>query len=51
MKQSLNRVRVFHTFFRHQVALLVQRTWPMWMYNGLTDPDHVSPEELASDEV
>ena len=23
----------------------------MWMYNGPTDPDRASPEELASDEV
>ena len=23
----------------------------MWMYGGSMDPDHVSPEELANDEV
>ena len=51
VKQGLDRVRVFHTFYRHRVALLAKRTRLMWMYNGPTDPNHVSSEELASDEV
>ena len=51
MKQGLDGVRVFHTFFRRWVASLVERTRPMWMYTGPTDPDHTSPEELAKDEV
>ena len=51
MKRDLNGVRVFHTFFHHRVALLVERRRPMWMYSGPTDPDRASPEELAKDEV
>jgi len=51
VKRDLNGVRVFHTFFHHRVALLVERMRPMWMYNGPTDLDRASPEELANDEV
>ena len=51
MQQGLDGVRVFHTFFYRQVTLLVERTWPMWMYTGPTDPDHTSLEELAKDKV
>ena len=51
MRHGLDGVRVFHTFFCRQVASLVERTWPMWMYSGPMDPDRVSPEELANDEV
>ena len=51
VRHGLNGVRVFHTFFRHWVTPLVERTWPMWMYTGPMDPDRMSPEELANDEV
>ena len=51
VQQGLNGVRVFHTFFRHRVTPLAERTQPMWMYNGLMDPDRVSPEELEKDKV
>ena len=51
MRRGLNGVRVFHTLFRHRVAPLAERTWPMWKYNGLMDPDHTSLEELPNDEV
>ena len=50
VKQGLDGVRVFHTF-RRRVAPLAERTRPMWMYTGPTDPDRTSPEKLASDEV
>ena len=42
---------MFHTFFHHQVALLVERTWPMWLYVSPMDLNRVSPMELAKDEV
>ena len=51
VKQGLDGVRVFHTFFRHRVAPLAERTWPMWLYKGPTDPDSASPKELPNDEV
>ena len=51
MRRGLDRVRVFHTLFHHRVALLAERTWLMWKYNGPTNPDHVSSEELLNDEV
>ena len=51
MRNGLDRVRVFHTFFRCRVALLAERARSMWMYTGPTDPDHASSDELASDEV
>ena len=51
MWHGLDWVWVFHTFFHHRVTPLAERTWPMWMYGGPMDPDHVSPEELANDEV
>ena len=51
MRRGLDGVRVFHTFFRHRVAPLVERTWPMWKYNGPTDPNRAFPEELPNDEV
>ena len=51
VKQGLDRVQVFHTFFHHRVAPLAERTRPMWLYFGLTDPDRASPMELAKDEV
>ena len=42
---------MFHTFFHHRVAPLVERTRSMWLYSGPTDPDHMSLVELAKDEV
>ena len=51
MRRGLDGVRVFHTLFRRQVAPLAERTRPMWKYNGPTDPDRVSSEELSNDEV
>ena len=51
VRRGLDGVRVFHTFFHHRVALLAERTWPMWMYGGPMDPDRASLEELANDEV
>ena len=50
VKQGLDGVWVFHTFFRHRVTPLAERIRPMWMYNGLTDPNRTSPEELPNDE-
>jgi len=51
LQHSLDRVRVFYTLFHHRVAPLVERTRPMWLYSGPTDPDCMSPVELAKDEV
>ena len=51
MRRGLDGVRVFHTLFRRRVAPLVERTRPMWKYNGPMDPDRASPEELPNDEV
>ena len=51
VQQGLDGMQVFHTFFRHRVTPLAERTLPMWMYTGPTDPDHASPEELAKHEV
>ena len=48
---GLDRLRVFHTFFRYRVTLLVERMRPMWEYSGPMDPDRASPEELPKDEV
>ena len=48
---GLDGVRVFHTLYHRQVAPLVERTQPMWKYNGPMDPDHASSEELPDDEV
>ena len=51
MRRGLDGVRVFYTLYRHRVAPLAERSWPMWRYDGPSDPDHVSPEELPDDEV
>ena len=51
MRQGLDGLWVFHTLFHHRVTPLAERTWPMWLYNGLADPDRASPEELPNDEV
>ena len=51
VRGGLDRVRVFHTLYRHWVAPLAERMHPMWMYGGRSDPDRVSPEDLPDDEV
>ena len=51
VKSSLNRVRVFHTLYRHWVMPLAERVRPMWMYDGLSDPDRTSSEDLPDNEV
>ena len=51
MQRGLDGVRVFHTLFRRRVAPLAERTRPMWMYGGRSNPDRVSPEDLPDDEV
>ena len=39
MRHGLDGLWVFHTFFRHRVAPLVQRTRSMWEYSSPMDPD------------
>ena len=51
VQHDLDGLRVFHIFFHCQVALLVERRWPMWAYSGPTNPDRASLEELPKDEV
>ena len=51
VRRGLDRVRVFHTLYRHWVAPLAERSWSMWRYGGPLDPDRASPEELPDDEV
>ena len=51
MQRDLDGVRVFHTLFRCRVAPLAERMWPMWKYNGSTDPNRASLEELPNDKV
>ena len=51
VRRGLDGVRVFHTLYRSRVALLAERTRPMWLYSGPSDPDRASPEELPDDEV
>ena len=51
VKSGLNGVRVFHTLYRRRVTPLAERTRPMWMYSGPSDPDRAWPEELLDDEV
>ena len=51
VQHGLDGLWVFHTFFRHWVAPLGERTRPMWEYSGPTDPNRTSPEELSKDEV
>jgi len=51
VRQGLDGLRVFHTFFRYWVTPLVERMRPMWMYTGLIDPDLASSEELAKDKI
>ena len=51
MKSGLNGVRVFHTLYHRRVVPLAERAWPMWMYDGLSDPDRTSSKDLPDDEV
>ena len=51
VRRGLDRVRVFHTLYRHWVAPLAERVLPMWRYSGTSDPDRASSEELPDDEV
>ena len=51
VRRGLDGVWVFHTLYCCRVASLVERTQPMWKYNGPSDPDRVSPEELPDDKV
>ena len=48
---SLDGVRVFHTLYSRRVAPLVERTQPMWMNGGRSNPDRASLEDLPDDEV
>ena len=48
---SLDGLQVFHTFFRHRVAPLAERTWSMWEYFGPVNPNSASSGELLKDEV
>ena len=51
VRSGLDGVWVFHTLFHRWVALLTERTRPMWMYGGRSDPDRASPEDLPDNEV
>ena len=51
MKSGLNGVRVFHTLYRRRVVPLAERVRPMWMYDGLSNPDRTLSEDLPDDEV
>ena len=51
VKHGLNGVWVFHTLYRRRVMPLAERTWPMWLYSGPSDPDRTSPEDLSDNEV
>ena len=51
IKCGLNGVRVFHTLYRRRVMPLAERTRLMWMYDGPSNPDRASIEDLPDDEV
>ena len=51
IRGGLNGVRVFHTLYHCRVAPLVELARPMWKYDGPSDPDRASSEELSNDEV
>jgi len=51
MRNGLDGLWVFHTFFHHRVAPLGERTRPMWEYSSPMDPNRASLEELLKDEV
>jgi hypothetical protein len=50
VRHGLDGVRVFHTLYYRWVVPLAERSWPMWRYSGLSDPNHASSEELPDDE-
>ena len=51
VRDGLDGVWVFHTLYHCRVASLAERTHPMWKYDGRSDPDRTSPEELPDDEI
>ena len=51
VRNGLDGLWAFHTFFHRRVAPLGERTWPMWEYSGPMDPNHASLEELSKDKV
>ena len=51
VRGGLDGVWVFHTLYRRRVALLAERTHPMWTYGSQSDPDRASSEELPNDEI
>ena len=51
MRHGLDGVRVFYTLYRRRIAPLAERTQPMWEYDGWSDTNRASPEELLDDEV
>ena len=51
VRDGLDGVRVFHTLYRRRVTPLAEGTHPMWKYDGRSDPDRASPEELPDDEI
>ena len=51
MRCGFDEVRVFYTLYHHRIALLAKRTRSMWEYDGRSDPNRVSPEELLEGEV
>ena len=51
MRRGLDGERVFHTLYRHRVAPLAERARLMWRYDGPSDLDRASLEELSNDEV
>ena len=51
VQQGLDGLQVFHTFFHRRVALLAERTQPMWEYSSPMDLDRTLLEDLSKDEV
>ena len=51
VRHGLDGGQVFHTLYRHRVAPLAERVWPMWRYGDPSDVDRASLEELSDDEV
>ena len=51
MPRGLDGVWMFHTLYCRRVALLEERARPMWKYDGPSDPDRASLEELPDDKV
>ena len=51
VRDGLDGVWVFHTLYCRWVVPLAERTHPMWKYDGRSNPDRVSLEELPDDEI